>query len=139
MTERHTGGCLCGAVRFSTTAKPGPVVGCHCSQCRRQTGLYYAAVNVARAALSVEGTEAVRWYRSSEEAQRGFCSNCGSALFWQADGSAEISVIAGAFDEPSGLAFAHHIYCADKGDFYEISDGLPQYDGNPPSSSSPAS
>ncbi|MGO7428349.1 GFA family protein, partial [Rhizobium ruizarguesonis] len=106
----------------------GPVVGCHCSQCRRQTGFYYASVNVARAALSVDGTEAVRLYRSSEEAQRGFCSNCGSALFWQADGSAEISVMAGAFDTPSGLAFGHHIYCADKGDFYEISDGLPQYD-----------
>jgi len=93
---------------------------------------------VARAALSVDGTEAVRWYRSSDEAQRGFCSNCGSALFWQADGSAEISVMAGAFDAPSGLTFGHHIYCADKGDFYEISDGLPQYAVNPPSSSSPA-
>ncbi|MGO7954762.1 GFA family protein, partial [Rhizobium ruizarguesonis] len=52
------------------------------------------------------------------------------------DGSAEISVMAGAFDTPRGLAFGHPLYCADKGDFYEISDGLPQYDGNPPSSSS---
>lgn len=94
-------------------------------------GVYYAAVNLPRAALLLEGAEAVRWYRSSEEAQRGFCSNCGSALFWQADGSAEVSVMAGAFDTPSGLAFGHHIYCADKGDFYEISDGLPQYAVNP--------
>ena len=46
--------------------------------------------------------------------------------------------MAGAFDEPSGLTFGYHIYCADKGDFYEISDGLPQYAVNPPSSSSPA-
>ncbi|MBY5335850.1 GFA family protein [Rhizobium leguminosarum] len=132
MTERHAGGCLCGAVRFSTTAKPGPVVGCHCSQCRRQTGLYYAAADVARAALSIEGAEAIRWYRSSEGAQRGFCSNCGSALFWRRDGSAQISVMAGAFDAPSGLAFGYHIFCADKADFYEIPDGLPQYAVNPP-------
>ncbi len=89
MTERHTGGCLCGAVRYSIAGKPGPVVGCHCSQCRRQTGFYYAAANVPRGALSVEGAEAVRWYRSSGEAQRGFCGNCGSALFWQGDESLE--------------------------------------------------
>ena len=60
MTERHTGGCLCGAVRYSIGAKPGPVVGCHCSQCRRQTGFYYAAVNVPRTALSVEDAGAIR-------------------------------------------------------------------------------
>ncbi|AGS22165.1 GFA family protein [Rhizobium etli] len=132
MSEQHTGGCLCGAVRFSIRAKPGPVVGCHCSQCRRQTGLYYAAVNVPRVALSVEDPGSVRWYRSSGEAQRGFCANCGSALFWQGDDSPEVSVLAGAFDEPSGLAFSHHIYCIDKGDFYDITDGLPQYDRYPP-------
>lgn len=131
MTERHTGGCLCGAVRYSITGKLGPVVGCHCSQCRRQTGFYYAAVNVPRTAFSVEDADTVRWYRSSGKAQRGFCSNCGSALFWQGDEAVEVSVLAGSFDEPSGLVFSHHIYCADKGDFYEISDGLPQYDRYP--------
>ena len=75
--------------------------------------------------------EAVRWYRSSSEAQRGFCANCGSALFWQGDESQEVSVLAGSFDEPTGLSFSHHIYCTDKGDFYEITDGLPQYDRYP--------
>ena len=36
-------------------------------------------------------------------------------------------MLAGAFDEPSGLIITKHIFCADKGDFYEITDGLPQY------------
>ncbi len=55
------------------------------------------------------------------------CKICGSALFWQADGTDEISIMAGLFEQPSDLKLAYHIYCADKGDFYEISDGLPQH------------
>jgi hypothetical protein len=127
MTIEHHGGCLCGAVRFRVQADPGPVVGCHCSQCRRQTGLYFAASDVPLADLVIEGSQAVRWYRSSPQAQRGFCSNCGSALFWQSDGAAQISIMAGAFDEPNSLAFGYHIFCADKAGFYEIPDGTPQY------------
>lgn len=125
--EMHEGGCLCGAVRFRTRGRLREVVACHCSQCRRQTGLYYAATSIPDAQLSVSGGEAITWYRASDTASRGFCSRCGSALFWRRDGSGITAILAGAFDMPTGLRLARHIFCADKGDFYEISDGLPQY------------
>jgi hypothetical protein len=104
------------------------VIYCHCSQCRRQTGHYYAATNVADADIAVEGEALVKWYRASEFARRGFCSTCGSALFWKRDGADDISVMAGAFDRPSGLVGECHIFVPDKGDYYEISDGLPQFE-----------
>ncbi|MBB3311879.1 hypothetical protein FHT78_003655 [Rhizobium sp. BK196] len=129
MSEYHAGGCLCGAVRFVAREKPDVVVGCHCSQCRRQTGLYYAAADVPVSAVTIAGEEKLRWYQSSDEARRGFCSQCGSALFWQGLGRPVISIMAGAFDEPNGLSFGYHIFCADKGNFYEIADGLPQHAG----------
>lgn len=127
MSEQHRGGCACGAVRFHFRGKPGPVVACHCSQCRRQTGLYFASADVARDSLTIDGMESVRWYQSSDVAERGFCSNCGSGLFWQRSGAPVVSILAGAFDQPSGLVFGYHIYCADKGDFYQITDDAPQY------------
>ena len=127
MSDEYSGACLCGSVRFKTGGRLREVVACHCSQCRKQTGLYYAATNVAADTLAVEGEEAITWYRSSAFARRGFCRTCGSALFWQADGAGEISIMAGLLDQPTGLEIGYHIFCADKGDYYEITDGLPQY------------
>ncbi|CAK7259069.1 MULTISPECIES: GFA family protein [unclassified Shinella] len=127
MSEEHTGHCLCGAVRFRTKGPLREVIACHCSQCRRQTGHFYAATNVPDDALTVEGGENVTWYRASDMAGRGFCRTCGSALFWKGDGTNYTSIMAGTFDLPTGLAIGKHIFCADKGDYYEIEDGLPQY------------
>jgi hypothetical protein len=126
--EIHTGGCLCGAVRFTTRGPLRGVIYCHCSQCRKQSGHFYAATNVLDPDIVVEGSDELSWYRSSPEARRGFCRTCGSALFWKRDGSDHISVLAGAFDQPSGLKGAHHIFAADKGDYYAIADGLPVHD-----------
>jgi hypothetical protein len=123
----RTGRCNCGAVTFRTRGELREVVACHCSQCRRQTGLYYAATNVADENIEIEGGANITWYHASEAARRGFCATCGSALFWKHSSDPFISVLAGAFDEPSGLKMTKHIFCADKGDFYEIGDGLPQY------------
>lgn len=127
MPEIHGGSCHCGAVRFTASGALRGVIYCHCSQCRKQTGLYYAATNVAEEKLSVEGADKITWYRASPHAMRGFCSTCGSALFWKGNGSDEISIMAGALDQPSGLTPEAHIFVADKGDFYEIADGLPQF------------
>ena len=132
MSEDHSGGCLCGAVRFKTRGPLREVVACHCSQCRRQTGHFLAATNVADDQLMLEGEENLRWYRASDFARRGFCSNCGSVMFWKADSETYVSVLAGSFDAPSGLKLAFHIFCADKGDYYEIQDGLPQYERGSP-------
>jgi hypothetical protein len=133
MTSVHTGSCLCGKVRFSTTGPLRSVVYCHCSQCRKQSGHYYAATNVADADLAVEGAANLTWFRASDFARRGFCATCGSALFWKHDALAETSVLAGAFDRPSGLAGEVHIFVAEKGDYYTIDDGLPQFEKSTPS------
>ncbi len=74
--------------------------------------------------LTIDGP--VRWFRSSDSARRGFCPDCGSSLFWQADGADRVSVAPGAVDAPTGLHLAGHIFVADKGDYYDIADGLPQ-------------
>lgn len=127
MTEIHAGSCLCGAVTFRARGRLRGVFYCHCSQCRKQTGHYYAATDVDDTDLEIAGAEHVTWYAASEFARRGFCRTCGSALFWKRNGAPKTSILAGSFDLPSGLAAEGHIYVADKGDYYSIDDGLPQY------------
>ena len=123
----RSGKCLCGRVRFRVTGPLRGVVYCHCTQCRRQVGHCYAATCADDADLSVEGADAIRWYAASPEAKRAFCTVCGSALFWKQEGSAETSIMAGLFDQPTGLAGESHIFTADKGDYYAIADELPQF------------
>ena len=124
--ERHRGSCLCGAVGFEVAGALSPPDACHCRQCRKQSGHYFASTDVPRAALSVTGVEHVLWYESSEKVRRGFCSRCGSSLFWDPVGKDVVGVAMGAFDGPTGTQLAIHIYVAEKGDYYEIADGLPQ-------------
>jgi hypothetical protein len=113
-------------VSFEVTGSlPGPDA-CHCSQCRKTSGHYWASTDVPRAALTVHGANNVTWFRSSEKVRRGFCSTCGSALFWDPTGKDWIGIGMGAFDSPTGTRLRIHIYVADKGDYYDIADGLPQ-------------
>lgn len=122
----HTGSCLCGRVRFEVKGALAAADACHCTQCRKQSGHFFASTNVPRASLSVSGDEHLRWFDSSAKVRRGFCSNCGSWLFWDPPAREWISVAMGAFDAPTGTRLAQHIFVADKGDYYEIADGLPQ-------------
>ena len=84
------------------------------------------STDVPRAALAIRGEEHVRWFRSSEKVRRGFCATCGSLLFWDPIGRDITSVAMGAFDKPTDTKLAIHIFVADKGDYYDIADGLPQ-------------
>ncbi|VDS06915.1 Glutathione-dependent formaldehyde-activating enzyme [Paracoccus haematequi] len=117
-----TGRCLCGAVTFAGRWTDDPLRACHCGQCRRWSGHVWAAASAR--GVTVDGP--VRWYRSSDQAERGFCPECGSSLFWRQIGAANPEIAAGAVDSPTGLRLAGHIYVADKGDYYDIADGLPQ-------------
>jgi hypothetical protein len=127
--ETRTGSCLCGAVRYRVTGHMRPVIGCHCTQCRKTSGHHVAATSARRESIEVTGE--VRWYRSSDIARRGFCPVCGSNLFWDGPG-ASLSIMAGTLDGPTGLRMAGHIWCRDKGDYYEIVDGLSQAEADDP-------
>lgn len=121
------GSCLCGAVAFEVAAPLAPPDACHCSQCRKTSGHYWASTNVARDALTLTGEDKVTWYRSSQKVRRGFCGVCGSALFWDPIEKPVIAIAMGAFEPPTGTRLEMHIFTADKGDYYAIADGLPQH------------
>jgi hypothetical protein len=122
----HEGSCLCGAVTFTVDGALKAPDACHCTQCRKSSGHYFASTDVARAALTVCGEDKISWYRSSEKVRRGFCSVCGSNLFWDPIGRDVIAIAMGAFERPTDTNLAIHIFVADKGDYYDIADGLPQ-------------
>jgi hypothetical protein len=121
-----TGSCLCGDIRFETSAEPQGASMCHCGQCRKQSGGIWSSAYVPEAELTITGP--VSWFASSDTAKRGICPRCGSFLFWKAHDENTISFSLGSVDGPTGLSLTKHIFVADKGDYYEIADGVPQKD-----------
>ncbi len=125
-----TGGCLCGAVRYEVRGPLRDVINCHCSMCQRLHGGAGPHTKARKADIAVTVDAGLAWYRTSEVARRGFCRICGSGLFWEPFAQDAIGILAGTLDGPTGLATIGHIFVAEKCDFYEISDGLPQFAGS---------
>lgn len=126
MTDSLKGSCLCGRISFTVHGSLSQPDACHCVQCRKQSGHYFASTDVPKTAVTVTGSENVSWYPSSEKVRRGFCSTCGSCLFWEPNGRDWIAIAMGAFDTPTATHLEKHIFVAEKGDYYDITDGLPQ-------------
>ncbi|WP_417806625.1 GFA family protein [Thioclava sp.] len=76
--------------------------------------------------LTLTCDEGLRWYRSSPQAERGFCQHCGASLFWRMDGEGRTSIGSGTLNLPTGMATAKHIFVADKSDYYQIEPGPEQ-------------
>jgi hypothetical protein len=127
----HRGACLCGAVSFQVDGQLTPPDACHCSQCRKASGHYWASTDVPRNSLTISGEGQLGWYRSSDKVKRGFCKSCGSPLFWDAAGRNNISISMGAFEQPTRTRLEKHIFVPDKGDYYDIADGLPRFGRSP--------
>ncbi|MEA3054338.1 MAG: hypothetical protein QOG72_3241 [Sphingomonadales bacterium] len=126
------GSCLCGAVSFEVKGDLPAPDACHCTSCRKSTGHYLVSTDVPRDSLTIEGAENVGWYRSSEKVRRGFCSTCGSTLFWDPIHRDWTGVAMGAFEAPTGTRIHVHVHTEEKGDYYGIGDGVPQYETVPP-------
>ena len=122
----HRGSCLCGAVTFEVSGALAAPDACHCRKCRKHSGHFFASTDVPKSALRVEGKDRLAWHQSSEKVRRGFCATCGSSLFWDPVFRDWIGVAMGAFDTPTNSRLGVHIFVADKGDYYDIADGLPQ-------------
>ncbi|MBT0956666.1 GFA family protein [Alphaproteobacteria bacterium KMM 3653] len=124
----RSGRCECGAVAF-TAAKARPTLNiCHCTQCRRMGGHLWAATRVMIEDLTFTSDDTLTWFASSDTARRGFCSKCGSSLFYHGKDAPHYGVSAGSFDAPTGFTIGQHIFAADKGDYYEITGDAPVKD-----------
>jgi len=118
------GSCNCGRVSFTVVDGGQSVSACHCGQCRKQSGHHWASGYSEVEKFEIEGE--VRWFEASAAAKRGFCPACGCFLFWKAHAENAMSFSLGAIDSPTGLKLQKHIFVADKGDYYDIADGVPQ-------------
>ena len=95
-----TGSCLCGAVTYQVTGEAGRPAACHCTQCRKQSGHYWASGWCKDSDIAIAGE--VRWFAASDTAKRGFCPTCGSFLFWKAHAEPWISFSMGSLDGQTG-------------------------------------
>lgn len=102
-TRVHTGGCQCGAVRFRVEGELATASICHCRMCQKAFGAFYAPLVGIRAPATLIWTRGEpRRFQSSNHVARGFCSECGTPLTYEAPGDVGIAI--GAFDKPEGIA-----------------------------------
>ncbi len=124
---RVTGGCMCGAVRYTAVIEDDDAYLCHCRMCQRASG------NISLAMKSVE-EEGVSWngepayFQSSPFARRGFCSSCGTSLTFEytAQGNGRMDLILGTFDDPSRFTPKHHFGAESMHRAWLNTEGLPE-------------
>ena len=129
-----TGGCLCERVRYRIDCEPGPLVYCHCSQCRKAQGVAFAAnTPVPRRAFHLlNGADCLGSYSASPGKTRYFCRNCASPLYSHIDGADTLRLRAGTLDSSAKLVPSGHIFATSKARWHDITDLLPQYPGREP-------
>lgn len=118
--RRHSGGCLCGRVRFCVTGKPYRVGICHCLDCRKHHGaLFHASAIFPRTAATIDGEP-----RAFQE--RYFCADCGSPVF-SVSGD-EIEIHLGALDAPDQFTPTYELWTIRRESFLPAFEGMKRYE-----------
>ena len=132
VNKKTKGRCLCGQVQFEIYGDLRDIVNCHCSKCRKFHGNYGAYTSVKVENLNITEQKSLKWFKSptdeTAKVRRGFCSECGSSLFWHPKDQPNIAIAAGSLDSPTDLKTIGHIWCSQKSDFYKIDDDLSQFE-----------
>lgn len=122
VVESHelVGACHCGRVRVHMPAQSAGVIACHCADCQKLHGNFFALLAAERSAVRWEGEEHIRWYRSSEANERGFCVHCGSRLAKRPVEGHRIMVSAGLFDRALPRKIEKNLWVEQKPAWYEL-------------------
>lgn len=115
------GNCLCGAVHLYAKTMSAQVGACHCSMCRKWTGGPLLGVDCG-SEVSFEGGENITTYHSSAWAERGFCKQCGTHLFYRLKAQNQYFVPVGFFDIHPEVVFDHQIFIEEKPAFYAFAN-----------------
>ena len=116
-----TASCLCGTIRITAKTPSKHLGACHCNMCRTWGGGPLLAIECG-AEVSIDGAERVTVYDSSAWAERGFCSRCGSHLFYRLKGNQHYAIPAGLFDEDPAATFDHQVFIDEKPAYYSFAN-----------------
>ena len=123
------GGCVCGKVRFETLEEPNMVFYCHCRHCQLAAGALLTASAVYRkAAIRFLGGEPQK-YKTSEIAEKGFCSTCGTTIYntqYFPEASDWYTLRVAAMDHPADFPPGLHYGIENQMPWLEIHDNLPR-------------
>lgn len=115
MTEAKRAACLCGAVTLDVGALAKIFTACHCDMCKKWGGIWVA---VECNDVTINGSDNIRIYDSSEWAERGFCSVCGTHLYYKGKAGDALFVPVGLFPETEEFRFNRQIFIDKKPDYY---------------------
>lgn len=116
-----SGSCLCGQVKINAKSMSTDMGVCHCGICRKWTGGPLMAVDCGNE-VSFSGEEYIKVYDSSDWAERGFCKQCGSHLFYRLKENNQHIMMVGLFDNLDDIRFDHQVFIDDKPNFYEFAN-----------------
>lgn len=126
--EELKGGCLCGAVRYRTSAPTMPPTLCHCKSCRRAAGTHALGLYTVDSSSAVFTNGRLATFASSAKVFRGFCEKCGTSLsYWHADWPDEMSFTIASLDNPTLAPPVDHTWMQDAVPWDKPADGLPQF------------
>jgi hypothetical protein len=123
---------VCGGVTYAVDGALRDVINCHCDRCRRFTGHHMAATSTRADDVTVDSPDdLLSWYFPVPEAGYGFCSRCGSSLFWRSTLHTEsLSICAGTLDPPTGLTTTEAWWTSQASDYHTRPD-LPEHATEP--------
>ena len=118
----YKGSCLCESVTVETEKLDSGVGVCHCSMCRKWGGGPYLATDCGDA-VRFSGEQHIGRYNSSEWAERGFCKQCGTHLFYRLKGNNQHIMPIGLFsDVDEAVAMDHQIFIDEKPHYYDFAN-----------------
>ncbi len=115
-----TGSCLCGAVTFTASEVETEIHACHCSMCRNWSGGPFLGAAVA--SVDFRDEENIGVYGSSEWAERGFCRNCGTHLFYRIKETGQHMIPVGVLEDGYDLVFENQVFIDEKPSFYRFAN-----------------
>lgn len=136
MPKTITGGCRCGALRYSCAAPAIMAVSCSCSDCKTfYGGAISAAVVLPREAVEVSGT--AKYYAvtggSGKPVERGFCPNCGTQVFGKPAIAPQLmTVTLGTLDDQGGYKPQMNVYAASAHPWLHLDEDIASFPQMPP-------
>ena len=130
-----TGKCLCERIQYEIDGKLGPVVYCHCSQCRRASGSAFATNAPVRRKYFrfLSGENAISEFESTPGKFRAFCSGCGAPIYSRITSDPDtLRIRLGTLDSDPERRPLAHFWSGSKASWFEITDALPQLEGGAP-------